>query len=117
MTMRIGHGFDLHRFSDDPSRLLVLGGVTIAGHRGLVGHSDADAICHALCDALLSAAQLGDLGTHFPDTDPKWSGVASTLLLQEVVALVHGEGWSIANGAITVLAETPKMKPHSTEMQ
>jgi 2-C-methyl-D-erythritol 2,4-cyclodiphosphate synthase len=117
MTMRIGHGFDLHRFSDDPQRVLVLGGITIAGHRGLIGHSDADAICHAICDALLSAAQLGDLGSHFPDTDPKWAGSDSTVLLGEVVGLVHAAGWSIANCAVTVLAETPKMNPHRHAMQ
>jgi 2-C-methyl-D-erythritol 2,4-cyclodiphosphate synthase len=117
MTMRIGHGFDLHRFSDDPARVLVLGGITIDGHRGLIGHSDADAICHAIADALLSAAQLGDLGQHFPDTDPQWKGVASTLLLREVVGLVHANGWSVANCAVTVLAETPKMKPHRAAIQ
>lgn len=117
MTFRIGHGFDLHRFSDDPSRPLILGGVEIPDHRGLIGHSDADAICHAICDALLSAAQLGDLGTHFPDTDEQWSGVASTLLLRDVVSLVHAQGWTIANCAVTVLAETPKMKSHREAMQ
>ncbi|MEI7479499.1 MAG: 2-C-methyl-D-erythritol 2,4-cyclodiphosphate synthase [Actinomycetes bacterium] len=117
MSFRIGHGFDLHRFSDDPDRVLILGGITIPSHRGLIGHSDADAICHAICDALLSAAQLGDLGSHFPDTDPKWSGVASTLLLSEVVSLVHATGWSIANCAVTVMAETPKMKHHRAAMQ
>jgi 2-C-methyl-D-erythritol 2,4-cyclodiphosphate synthase len=97
--------------------VLILGGITIPSHRGLIGHSDADPICHAICDALLSAAQLGDLGSHFPDTDPKWSGVSSTLLLSEVVSLVHATGWSIANCAVTVLAETPKIKPHRAAMQ
>jgi 2-C-methyl-D-erythritol 2,4-cyclodiphosphate synthase len=117
MTMRIGHGFDLHRFSDDPARVLVLGGITIDGHRGLIGHSDADVICHAIADALLSAAQLGDLGEYFPDTDPQWNGVASTLLLREVLGLVHAKGWSVANCAVTVLAETPKINPHRAAIQ
>jgi len=115
--MRIGHGFDLHRVSDDPERQLVLGGVTIAGAPGLIGHSDADVVTHALCDALLGAAGLGDIGMHFPDTDPTWAGADSLALLAHVVSLVHAKGWTIANGDITVIAEAPKLAPHRLAMQ
>ena len=115
--MRIGHGFDLHRVSDDPSRVLILGGVTILGAPGLVGHSDADVVTHALCDALLGAAGLGDIGMHFPDTDPTWAGADSLALLAHVVSLVHAEGWTIANADITVIAEAPKLAPHRLAMQ
>ncbi len=117
MTYRIGHGFDLHRFSDDPNRKLMLGGVHLEGHRGLNGHSDADAVIHALCDALLGAAGLGDLGVHFPDNDPTYQDADSSGLLQHVVSLLHGEGWVIVNADVTVLAETPKLSPHRQEME
>ena len=85
MTVRVGQGFDIHAFSDDPDRVLVLGGVVFEGERGLVGHSDADAVAHACAEALLGAAGLGDLGQHFPDTDPQWAGVDSLELLRAVV--------------------------------
>ena len=116
MTLRIGQGFDIHRFADD-ERPLVLGGVHIAGERGLLGHSDADAVAHAVADALLGAAGLGDIGSHFPDTDPKWKGADSMALLREVVALVSREGWGIENVDVNVVCERPKIAPHRESMQ
>ena len=92
MTARVGQGFDVHPFSDDPSRPLVLGGVVFAGERGLAGHSDADVIAHAAADALLGAAGLGDIGEHFPDTDPAWTGADSVALLAEVGEHRHARG-------------------------
>jgi 2-C-methyl-D-erythritol 2,4-cyclodiphosphate synthase len=117
MTVRVGQGFDIHRFSDDASRRLVLGGVVFDGHRGLQGHSDADAIAHAVADALLGAAGLCDIGEQFPDTDPRWSGADSLQLLAHVAALVHGEGWTIGNVDCSVVCESPKLAPHRAEMQ
>ena len=99
--MRIGQGIDVHRFSEDPHRPLVLGGVVIEGARGLGGHSDADAVCHALADAVLGAVGLGDLGRHFPDTDPVWEGADSVALLTEVVAMAAGQGFACANADCT----------------
>ena len=112
MTSRVGMGFDVHPFSDDPARPLVLGGVELSGERGLVGHSDADVIAHAVADALLGAAGLGDLGQHFPDTDPVWAGADSLDLLREVVSLVTGAGWSVANVDAAVVLEAPRLAPH-----
>jgi len=109
--MRVGQGFDVHRFSDDPARPLVLGGVTLEGAPGLDGHSDADALTHALADALLGAAGLGDLGRHFPDTDPRWAGADSVALLGRVVELVAGAGLRPVNADCTVVAETPRLAP------
>lgn len=109
MSLRVGQGYDVHAFSDDPDRLLVLGGVTVEGGRGLAGHSDADALSHAVADALLGAAGLGDLGDHFPDTDPRWSGADSLTLLAEVVRLAGDAGWSVVNVDATVVAEAPKL--------
>lgn len=116
MTVRVGQGFDIHPFSDDATRPLVLGGVSLPGP-GLAGHSDADVIAHACADAILGAAGLGDLGDHFPDTDPKWRGADSLRLLTEVVDLVSAEGFSVGNVDLTVLAEAPKLAPHRQEMQ
>ena len=112
MSIRVGMGFDVHPFSDDPTRALVLGGVTLAGERGLAGHSDADVIAHAAADALLGAADLGDLGEHFPDTDPAWRGVDSMDLLARVVDLVTAHGWGVGNVDLTVVTEAPKLAPH-----
>ncbi len=117
MAVRVGQGFDIHRFSDDPARRLVLGGVEFVGARGLVGHSDADVIAHAAADALLGAAGLGDIGQHFPDTDPRWAGVDSLLLLAEVARMVRAEGWQIGNVDCSVVCEEPKLAPHRDEMQ
>src|SRR5215210_4934614 len=96
-VIRVGLGFDVHPFSDDPARPLVLGGVTLERERGLAGHSDADVVAHAVADALLGPAGLGDLGSHFPDTDPAWHAADSMRLLATVVALVRDAGWTVAN--------------------
>jgi 2-C-methyl-D-erythritol 2,4-cyclodiphosphate synthase len=107
--MRIGHGLDVHRVSDDPSRSLWLGLVEIPDAPGLVGHSDADVATHALCDALLGAANLGDLGRHFPDTDPAFEGSSSRRLLVETVALVAAAGLRAVSADLTIVAERPKL--------
>jgi 2-C-methyl-D-erythritol 2,4-cyclodiphosphate synthase len=117
VTGRVGLGYDVHPFSDDPSRPLVLGGVSFAGERGLTGHSDADVIAHACADALLGAAGLGDIGSWFPDTDPAFAGVDSMKLLAQVVAAVSGEGWEIGNIDCSVIAERPKLAPRRDDMQ
>lgn len=114
--MRIGQGFDLHPFAADPHRPLVLGGVVVEGGRGLAGHSDADALSHALGDALLGAAGLGDLGRHFPDTDSRWSGADSLKLLVEVTERVGAAGFRALSADCTVIAETPKLAPHVDAM-
>jgi len=118
VTIRVGHGFDVHPFAptgDD--RPLVLAGVVFDGERGLAGHSDADVVAHAVADALLGAAGLGDIGMHFPDTDPAWAGADSMRLLAHVVTLVGDAGWSIANVDCTVVLEAPKLAPRREEMQ
>lgn len=109
MTPRVGQGFDVHPFSDDPSRPLVLGGVLVEGSPGLAGHSDADVLAHALSDALLGAAALGDMGQHFPDTDPRYAGADSMGLLAEVVARLAEAGYRAVNADCTVIAERPKL--------
>lgn len=108
--MRIGFGYDSHRF--DAGRPLVLGGVLIPGAPGLKGHSDADALVHALIDALLGAAALGDIGSHFPDSDPQWKGADSMALLAAVVDEVRAAGFSVVNVDATVICERPKLRPH-----
>ena len=113
--IRVGHGFDVHPFTDE-DRPLVLGGVVFEGERGLRGHSDSDVVAHAVCDALLGAAGLGDIGTHFPDTDPEWAGADSMRLLAEVVRRVGDEGWSTANVDCTVVCEAPKLAPRREQM-
>lgn len=115
MNIRIGHGFDVHRFAEN--RRLLLGGVEIPFELGLLGHSDADVLIHALCDALLGAAALGDIGHHFPDSDAQYKDADSTLLLSKVVALLCKEGWSIGNVDITVMAEAPKLAPFIAVMR
>lgn len=115
-ALRIGHGFDIHRFSGVPGRPLVLGGVTIAGVAGLAGHSDADVVAHALADALLGAVGLGDLGRHFPDTDPAWAGADSLALLARVTALVGGAGMQVVNADCTVVCERPRLAEHTAAM-
>jgi 2-C-methyl-D-erythritol 2,4-cyclodiphosphate synthase len=117
MSSRIGYGFDTHRFSDDPARKLVLGGVHIYDCAGLTGHSDADCIAHAVTDALLGAAQLGDMGEHFPDTDPQWKDSNSLDLLRVAVDLVMAEGFQVCNVDTTVVCERPKIAPHRDLMQ
>jgi 2-C-methyl-D-erythritol 2,4-cyclodiphosphate synthase len=116
MTIRVGQGFDIHAFSQDPNRVLVLGGVTFEGERGLVGHSDADVVAHACADALLGAAGLGDIGAFFPDNDPAYEGADSMVLLAEVVQAVHNAGWQIANIDTSVVCEAPKLAPRRDDM-
>lgn len=106
----------MHAFSDDPFRRLVLGGVHLAGERGLTGHSDADVVAHAVADALLGACGLGDLGQHFGDTDPAWAGADSLVILGSVVALAGEAGWSVGNVDCSVLLEAPRLAPHREEM-
>lgn len=110
--IRVGQGFDVHPFSDDPGRPLVLGGVPFPGAPGLAGHSDADVIAHACTDALLGAAGLGDIGQHFPDTDPALAGADSVDLLRRAVADVRASGWEPQNVDCTVVLEAPKLAPH-----
>ncbi len=107
--MRIGQGIDVHRVGDDPARPLWLGLVHVPDAPGLVGHSDADVATHALCDALLGAAGLGDLGRHFPDTDPAFAGAPSRRLLEAVVELVRAAGYVVTSGDVTIVAERPKL--------
>jgi len=111
---RVGFGFDLHPLV--PGRPLVLGGVTVPSETGLDGHSDADVLSHTIGEALLGALALGDLGRHFPDTDPRWRGISSLLLLEQVMALVRGRGGELVNVDTTVLAQAPKLAPHLPEM-
>ena len=115
--LRVGQGFDIHRFTDDPDRVLVLGGCRFDGERGLAGHSDADAVAHACADALLGAAGLGDIGQHFPDTDERWKGADSIALLRHVVSLLVDDGWSVANVDCALVCERPKIAPRRDEMQ
>lgn len=113
--LRIGHGFDVHAFAED--RKLIIGGVEIAHPLGLAGHSDADVLLHAICDALLGAAGLGDIGRHFPDTDARYQGLDSRHLLREVVCLLAKRGYTVANLDATIIAQAPKMAPHIAAMQ
>lgn len=115
MKLRIGHGYDAHRFS--PDRKLILGGVTIPHTHGLAGHSDADVLTHALCDALLGALGKGDIGRHFPDTDKSYSNIYSIKLLEKVMALVTQSGYTICNLDITVICQSPRLAPFLEEMQ
>ncbi len=115
MNLRVGQGFDIHPFTDDPHRALVLGGVKVEG-RGLRGHSDGDVVCHAVADALLGAACLGDVGTLFPDTDPSLSGADSLVLLARVVEKITPE-WQPINVDCTVIAEAPRLARHRDNME
>ena len=115
MMFRVGMGFDVHRLVE--GRELWLGGVHIPWERGLLGHSDADVAIHALCDALLGAAALRDIGYHFPDTDPRYKGIDSRLLLRHVMGLLDEHGYQLGNCDITICAEQPKLNPHIPAMQ
>lgn len=115
MNIRIGHGFDVHAFAE--GRKLIIGGVDIPHERGLAGHSDADVLLHAICDALLGAAGLGDIGRHFPDSDPRYKGIDSRELLRHVTALLHERGWRVGNMDATLIAQAPRMAPHIPSMQ
>ena len=112
--MRIGHGYDVHRFA--PERKLILGGVEIEHEMGLLGHSDADVLTHALMDAMLGAAALGDIGLHFPDNDDSFKGISSILLLKKVKGIVENKGYKLGNADITVVAQAPKMRPYIDAM-
>jgi 2-C-methyl-D-erythritol 2,4-cyclodiphosphate synthase len=113
--MRIGTGYDVHRFA--PDRKLILGGVEIPYEKGLLGHSDADVIVHAIMDALLGAAALGDIGQHFPDTDPAYEGISSILLLKKCGALLAAHGYAVGNIDSIIIAQQPKMMPHLDAMR
>lgn len=113
-SYRIGQGFDVHQLVE--GRDLFLCGVKIPYHLGLLGHSDADVALHALCDALLGAAHLGDIGVHFPDTDPEYKGVDSRILLRKVKELIADQGFSVENVDVTIVAQTPKVGPYRQEM-
>lgn len=113
--MRVGMGYDVHRLTEE--RKLILGGVEIPWEKGLLGHSDADVLVHAVMDALLGAAALGDIGKHFPDTDPAYKGISSILLLRHVTELLKKNGYAIGNVDATIIAEKPKMAPHILKMR
>ena len=113
--MRIGHGYDVHRFADD--RQLFIGGVEIPYTKGLLGHSDADVLLHAVCDALFGAAGLGDIGKHFPDNDPAYKGIDSKLLLKNTIEKIREKGFSVSNIDATVIAQVPKLAPYIENMK
>ena len=113
--MRIGHGYDVHKFG--PGDKLILGGVSIPYEHSFVAHSDGDVLVHALIDALLGAVALGDIGQHFPDTDAKWKGADSRQLLRAVVAMIVSKGYKLGNADITIVAQQPKMLPHLDKMR
>lgn len=113
--MRIGHGYDVHRFCDGD--FITLGGVRIPHKFGLLAHSDGDVLLHALSDALLGAAALGDIGKHFPDTDPQFKGADSRVLLRHVLDVVRAKGWQVGNVDATIIAQAPKMAPHIEVMR
>jgi 2-C-methyl-D-erythritol 2,4-cyclodiphosphate synthase len=115
MSIRIGNGFDVHALV--AGRELIIGGVTIPWERGLDGHSDADVLLHAVCDAILGALALGDIGAHFPDTDPRWKGADSRVLLRHVGSLASRGGWRIGNLDATLIAQAPKLAPHVPAMR
>ncbi|MBU1690446.1 MAG: 2-C-methyl-D-erythritol 2,4-cyclodiphosphate synthase [Gammaproteobacteria bacterium] len=112
--MRVGQGFDVHQLVE--GRKLIIGGVEIPYERGLLGHSDADVLLHAICDALLGAAALGDIGRHFPDSDPRYKGIDSRHLLREVMQLLKDKGYGVVNLDATIIAQAPKMAPHIEQM-
>ena len=115
MNFRIGHGYDVHKLVE--GRKLILGGVTVPYEKGLLGHSDADVLLHAVSDALLGAAALGDIGKHFPDTDPQYEGADSLLLLEKCAMLLRDEGWTVSNIDATVIAQKPKLAPYIGQMR
>ena len=112
---RVGNGYDVHRLVED--RSLIIGGVTIPYEKGLLGHSDADVLIHAIMDALLGAAAMGDIGQHFPDNDPQYKGISSLLLLEKTASLLRESGWSVGNIDATIIAQKPKMAPHIEKMR
>ena len=112
--IRVGQGYDVHRFND--GKFIILGGVKIDYEQGLEAHSDGDVVLHALCDALLGAAALGDIGKHFPDTDPEFKGADSRVLLRHVYRIVQDKGYQLVNADMTIIAQAPKMAPYITAM-
>jgi 2-C-methyl-D-erythritol 2,4-cyclodiphosphate synthase len=114
--MRVGQGFDIHQFSDDPDRKLILAGVLFVGERGVIGHSDGDVVAHAVVDALLGAAGRGDIGQHFPDSDPAWFGATGERLLRTTLDVIRADRWQVANVDCTVICERPKLGPYRDEM-
>lgn len=114
-ALRIGHGYDVHRLVEE--RALILGGVAIPYDKGLLGHSDADVLTHAIMDALLGALALGDIGKHFPDSDPAYAGADSLVLLRHVAALIAAKGYAVGNVDATILAQRPKLAPHIPQMR
>ena len=117
MTVRVGQGFDVHPFDPDSERPLILGGVALPDGTALRGHSDADVVAHAVIDALFGAAGLGDIGTHYSDTDPRFEGASSMGLLEDAVRMVRAAGWHPGNVDCTVIAEAPKLAPHRAAME
>lgn len=113
-NVRIGHGYDVHRLV--PQRALILGGVTVPFEKGLLGHSDADVLLHAVCDALLGALALGDIGKHFPDSDDRFKDIDSRILLSKTAELIREKGWQIGNIDATIVAQAPRLSPHIQEM-
>ena len=115
MKIKVGFGFDVHQLKENHP--FVMGGVTLEHHSGAFGHSDADVLLHAICDALLGAANLRDIGFHFKNTDPRWKGISSMILLQETVKLIAEKGWAIGNIDAMLCLEAPKINPHIPQMQ
>lgn len=115
MKLKVGFGFDVHQLR--PQHPFVLGGVLLEHHAGAHGHSDADVLAHAICDAILGAANLEDIGYHFPNTDERWKGISSMVLLQECVALLHAKGWTLGNIDAMLCLEAPKIKPYIPAMK
>lgn len=115
MKFRVGHGYDVHKLAED--RKLIIGGVEIPHSKGLLGHSDADVLAHAICDALLGAAALGDIGKHFPDNDDRYKDIDSLVLLEKVCELIRNKGYEISNVDSTILAQAPKLRPYIDEMR
>lgn len=115
MKFRVGHGYDVHKLVED--RKLIIGGVEIPHYKGLLGHSDADVLAHAICDALLGAAALGDIGKHFPDNDDRYKDIDSLVLLEKVCELIRNKGYEISNVDSTILVQAPKLRPYIDEMR
>ena len=115
MKFRVGHGYDVHKLVED--RKLIIGGVEIPHSKGLLGHSDADVLAHAICDALLGAAALGDIGKNFPDDDDRYKDIDSLVLLEKVCELIRNKGYEISNVDSTILAQAPKLRPYIDEMR
>jgi len=116
--IRIGHGYDIHRFEEIPAKTsIILGGVRIPYERGLIAHSDGDVLIHAVCDALLGACALGDIGQHFPDTDPAYKGCDSRVLLRQVVQKMHASHFQVGNVDVTVIAQAPKLSPYMMDIK